>query len=459
MGHTWTTRAGLDERPAAPLSVGLTQTHISSETLPKADVSAGLCAAAGGDMGTFFRNFTSQLIREGSLEIEEPNGERYIVGDGTGVPPLVKITDEGVKTALFRDPELAFGELYMDGRIDVTRGSIYDVIAIASRNMMRGGSPRWVEILQKTRLAIQRWMRNTIGRATANAAYHYDIGNELYGLFLDADRQYSCAYFETPEADLDTAQRAKRRHIAAKLLLKPGARVLDIGCGWGGLALYLAKYCDARVTGITLSREQLDFAKRQLADGSSAVDLRFQDYREVEERFDRIVSVGMFEHVGVSAYDAFFQKLASILADDGVALLHTIGRAGVPSAVSPWVLKYIFPGGYIPSLSEITPAIERAGLIVTDIEVLRLHYAKTLEQWRARFLSHRDEAKALYDERFCRMWEFYLSIAQSAFEYENQVVFQIQMAKKLGTVPLTRGYIVEREEELRRKESAASRAE
>lgn len=409
-------------------------------------------------MNTFFRSFASQLIREGSLEIEEPSGERYVVGDGAGAIPLVRIADEGVKTALLRDPEMAFGELFMDGRIDVIRGSIYDVIAIASSNMMRGGGPRWVEVLQKTRLAIQRWMRNTMQRSAANAAHHYDIGNELYGLFLDADRQYSCAYFETPEADLDAAQRAKRRRIAAKLLLKPGDRVLDIGCGWGGLALYLAKYCNTHVTGITLSREQLDFANRQLAElkDPSAAELRFQDYREVTERYGRIVSVGMFEHVGVTAYDAFFRKLASILTDDGVALLHTIGRAGVPSGVSPWVLKYIFPGGYIPSLSEITPAIERAGLIVTDIEVLRLHYAKTLEQWRARFLSHRDQAKALYDERFCRMWEFYLSIAQCSFKYENQVVFQIQMAKKIDTVPITRGYIAEREKELRRKESAAS---
>jgi cyclopropane-fatty-acyl-phospholipid synthase len=405
-------------------------------------------------MSTIFHNFASQLIRVGSLEIEEPDGERYLVGDGSGIAPLVKIADEGVKTALLRDPEMAFGELFMEGRIDVTRGSIYDVIAIASRNMMRGGGPRWVGILQKTRLAIQRWMRNTTQRAAANAAHHYDIGNELYGLFLDADRQYSCAYFETPETGLDAAQRAKLRHIAAKLLLEPGQRVLDIGCGWGGLALYLVEYCDARVTGITLSREQLEFAQRRVAglETQPVVELRFQDYRDVKETYDRIVSVGMFEHVGVRAYDAFFSKLSSTLADDGVALLHTIGHAGAPSAVSPWVLKYIFPGGYIPSLSEIMPVIERAGLIVTDIEVLRLHYARTLEQWRARFLSHRDKAKALYDERFCRMWEFYLSIAQSSFEYENQVVFQIQMVKKIGAAPLTRGYIAERENELRLKD-------
>jgi cyclopropane-fatty-acyl-phospholipid synthase len=411
-------------------------------------------------MSTIFRDFASKLIRVGSLEIEEPSGERFFVGDGAGPAPLVKIADEGVKTALLRDPELAFGELYMDGRIDVARGSIYDVITLASRNMMRGGGPRWVEVLQKTRLALQRWVQNTMPRAAANAAHHYDIGNEFYGLFLDADRQYSCAYFETPDAGLDDAQRAKQRHIAAKLLLKPGARVLDIGCGWGGLARYLARSCDARVTGVTLSREQLDFALRLPAGlkDPSAVELRFQDYRAVEEKFDRIVSVGMFEHVGLRAYHGFFSKLAALLADDGVALLHTIGRAGPPSPVSPWVLKYIFPGGYIPSLSEIMPAIEGAGLIVTDVEVLRLHYAKTLEHWRARFLKQRDQARALYDERFCRMWEFYLSIAQAAFENENQVVFQIQIAKKIDAVPLTRGYIGETEKKLAARENATEAA-
>ena len=408
-------------------------------------------------MSTFFRKFAAQLIRVGSIEIEEPGGERFIVGDGAGAAPLVKIADEGVKTALLRDPEMAFGDLFMDRRIDVQRGSIYDVLAIVSRNMARGGGPRWVEFLSRSRLAVQRWMQNTLQRSAANVAHHYDIGNELYGLFLDDDRQYSCAYFETPDASLDAAQAAKRRHIAAKLLLRPGDRVLDIGCGWGGLALYLAKSCGARVTGVTLSREQLDFAKQRVSGlkDPSAVELRFQDYRDVGETYDRIVSVGMFEHVGLRAYDAFFRKLAAILSDDGVALLHTIGRAGPPSPVSPWVLKHIFPGGYIPTLSEMTPAIERAGLIITDIEVLRLHYAKTLEHWRERFLKHRDEARALYDERFCRMWEFYLALAQCAFEYENQVVFQIQMTKRIDAAPLTRDYIAEREKELRSKESAA----
>jgi cyclopropane-fatty-acyl-phospholipid synthase len=410
-------------------------------------------------MSTLFRKFASQLVREGALEIEEPNGERFLVGDGTPQPPLVKIMDEGVKSALLRDPELTFGELYTDSRIQVLRGSIYDVIAVAMRNMAQGAGSGWVQVLQKARLAVQQWVRNTTRRSATNAAHHYDIGNALYDLFLDANRQYSCAYFETPDAGLDAAQRAKQRHIAAKLLIEPGNRVLDIGCGWGGLAFYLARSWGARVTGITLSRQQLESARQSsTAQPGDAVEFRFQDYREVTESYDRIVSVGMFEHVGRGDYDAFFGKLAASLTQDGVALLHTIGRYGVPRGVNPWALKYIFPGGYIPSLSEILPSIERAGLIVTDIEVLRLHYAKTLAHWLARFLSHREQAKALYDERFCRMWEFYLSIAQCAFEYEEQVVFQIQMAKKIGTVPLTRDYIGKSEEELRRKESAADMA-
>src|SRR5579883_247951 len=404
-------------------------------------------------MGTLFRKFLAQLIRVGAIEIEEPDGTRYTVGSAqTQPPPLVRIEDEGVKAELLRDPELAFGELYMEGRIVVLRGSIYDVIAVAMRNMAQGGGSRWVELLQETRLAIQKLFRSTLRRASANVAHHYDIGNDLYRLFLDSDWQYSCAYFETDDADLDTAQRAKQRHIAAKLLIEPGHRVLDIGCGFGGLAFYLARYCSARVTGLTLSRAQLDFAEARLAEEKADISFLLQDYRDIRGTFDRIVSVGMFEHVGRAHYSLFFRKLASHLAPDGVALLHTIGRYGPPRGVNPWALKYIFPGGYIPSLSEIVPAIERAGLYATDIEILRLHYAKTLAHWLRRFLAHRDEAKALYGERFCRMWEFYLSIAQCAFEYEDQVVFQIQIAKSIDKVPLTRAYIETREEELRARE-------
>jgi cyclopropane-fatty-acyl-phospholipid synthase len=276
----------------------------------------------------------------------------------------------------------------------------------------------------------------------------------LYELFLDADRQYSCAYFEHPDQSLEDAQLAKKRHIAAKLVLEKGHRVLDIGCGWGGLALYLSQHCLTRVKGITLSEEQLTVARRRaLENGISRIDFRLQDYRAVTEQFDRIVSVGMFEHVGVGYYDSYFGKAAQLLADDGVMLLHSIGRMDGPGSANPWMDKYIFPGSYAPALSEVLPAIERAGLIVTDIEILRLHYAETLRAWRQHFLARRGEAKALYDERFCRMWEFYLACCEAAFRYSGLMVFQIQLAKSLNAVPLTRDYIAEREAQLRAKET------
>ncbi|MDB5641405.1 MAG: SAM-dependent methyltransferase, partial [Hyphomicrobiales bacterium] len=270
---------------------------------------------------------------------------------------------------------------------------------------------------------------------------------------------YSCAYFEDPEQTLDDAQLAKKRHIAAKLLIEPGQSVLDIGCGWGGMALYLSQVCGARVTGVTLSEEQLEVARRRAAESgvSSAPEFRLQDYRNVPERFDRIVSVGMFEHVGIAWYDTFFRKLASTLNDDGVALLHTIGRPDTPCATNPFIAKYIFPGGHLPSLSEIMPAIERAGLIVTDIEVLRLHYAETLKAWRERFQAKRAEIAALYDERFCRMWEFYLVGSEATFRLGQGVVFQIQMTKRVDATPITRDYIHDAEATLRGREIGALR--
>jgi cyclopropane-fatty-acyl-phospholipid synthase len=277
-------------------------------------------------------------------------------------------------------------------------------------------------------------------------------------MFLDADRQYSCAYFEHEGQSLDDAQLAKKRHIAAKLLVEPGHRVLDIGSGWGGLGLYLADFCGADVTGITLSTEQLAVSKsraieRRLADH---VDFRLQDYREVTEHFDRIVSVGMLEHVGVGYLDAYFRKVSELLAEDGVALIHTIGRLEIPGATDPWTDKYIFPGGYIPALSEVSAAIERSGLVVTDIEVLRLHYAETLKAWYDRFMAHRHEALALYDERFCRMWEYYLSGAEASFRVGFFGNFQLQLAHKVEAVPLTRDYIAERESDLRGRDTTSS---
>jgi cyclopropane-fatty-acyl-phospholipid synthase len=281
--------------------------------------------------------------------------------------------------------------------------------------------------------------------ARANVAHHYDLSDTLYELFLDADRQYSCAYFASPADTLERAQEQKKRHLAAKLLLQPGQRVLDIGSGWGGLGLYLADIADVDVTGLTLSAEQDGYAQRRASDSGLSDRVRFllKDYRQEEGRYDRIVSVGMFEHVGVGHYGEYFQKVGDLLEEDGVALIHTIGRADGPGAANPWINKYIFPGGYVPALSEILPAIERAGLYVTDIEVLRLHYAETLKAWRQRFNTNRLRVAEIYDERFCRMWEFYLAGCDSGFRHGGLVNFQIQLSKRIDAVPLMRDYIVD----------------
>jgi len=292
---------------------------------------------------------------------------------------------------------------------------------------------------------------NPRSRSRRNVAHHYDLDGRLYSLFLDADRQYSCAYFEKPDQSLDDAQLAKKRHLAAKLCLNPHSRVLDIGCGWGGLGLYLAEFTGADVTGITLSQEQHAVANERAAEKGLAQQARFNltDYRDVASQFDRIVSVGMFEHVGVNHYDRFFRKSAELLDRDGVMMLHSIGRSEGPSSTSPWIAKYIFPGGYIPSLSEVLPAIEKAGLLVTDIEILRLHYAETLKAWRERFLAHLEEVERIYDKRFVRMWEFYLAASEMSFREQNLMVFQIQLTKRQGIVPITRDYIMREEQHLR----------
>jgi cyclopropane-fatty-acyl-phospholipid synthase len=409
-------------------------------------------------MDKIFAGFLSSLIKSGSMQIETASGRTFKVGDGSGEEVCIRFCDTAAQWALMRDPGLRFGELYMDGRVKVERGTLYDVLAIASRNVPQLGQFSWVRGIEMFRSALAKLRtRNNLLRARRNVSHHYDLDRRLYELFLDSDRQYSCAYFEHPSAGLDEAQLAKKRHIAAKLIIEPGDRVLDIGSGWGGMALYLARYCGAKVMGITLSREQLAVSQERAIEGSQSalIDFRLQDYREVDERFDRIVSVGMFEHVGVMYYDTFFRQIDKLLDTDGIALIHTIGAVHSPLPPDPWVSKYIFPGGYIPSLSEITPSIERAGLLVTDIEVLRPHYAETLKLWRERFLARRAEAAALYDERFCRMWEYYLAGAECGFRYLGQVVFQIQIAKKVASVPLTRDYIVRREAELRRRDTAA----
>ncbi len=399
-------------------------------------------------------SFLARVVGPGALEITTASGARHRVGTGTGVPLAIHFVDRAAERQLLIDPALQLGELYMDGRLVVTKGSVYDFLDLAIANMALQSSVRLVAILDRLRKILRRVGRkNGVRRSSQNVAHHYDLDVRLFDLFLDPDHQYSCAYFEFPDQCLGDAQLAKKRHIAAKLLVEPGHRVLDIGSGWGGLALYLAERCGALVTGVTLSQEQLGVARSwALHQGfEAAVDFQLQDYRAVIGPFDRIVSVGMFEHVGPAHYGNFFHKLANILADDGVVLLHSIGSSGV-GGTNPWIDKYIFPGGYVPALSEVLPAIERAGLIVTDIEVLRLHYAETLKAWRERFVARRYDALGLTDERFCRMWEFYLAACEASFRHGGLMVFQIQLAKRVDDVPLTRDYIAQREAELRLKE-------
>src|SRR5579883_2900390 len=405
-------------------------------------------------MDRLLRFFLQQFIRRGTITFTTATGEKFTCGDGTGQHVFARFLTAEAERRLLRNPELALGEIYMEGSFVVENGSIADVLAIVMGQPV--ALPRWAKPQWWARY-LARHIRqfNLRGRAKSNVAHHYDLDGRLYSLFLDSDKQYSCAYFETPEMSLDDAQLAKKRHLAAKLILEDGHRLLDIGCGWGGLALYAAEMCGAHVTGITLSQEQLAIARQRARerklDGSAT--FHALDYRDVTGTFDRIVSVGMFEHVGVGFYDAFFTKCSSILADDGVMVLHSIGRSSGPGYTNAWIAKYIFPGGYIPALSEVLPAIERAGLLITDIEILRLHYAETLKAWRDRFLAHRDEVVRLYDARFVRMWEFYLACSEAAFRRQNMMVLQIQLAKRQGIVPITRDYIQRSEARLRGREA------
>ena len=394
----------------------------------------------------------SRVIRKGTLRITTALERTFTIGDGTGRRIAIRFTTPATQLSVLRDPDLKLGEAFMDGTLLVEEGSIADVLALALSQDDAASPPRWLRPVWIARYLHRRFLhRNGRMRARRNVAHHYDLDGRLYSLFLDADRQYSCAYFESPDQSLDDAQLAKRRHLAAKLLVQPENTVLDIGSGWGGLALYLAETCRARMTGITLSQEQFASTRRRAAEKelSDRMEFRLQDYRDVTGRFDRIVSVGMFEHVGIGFYDAYFRKCADLLADDGVFLLHSIGRSERPGITNPWIAKYIFPGGYIPALSEVLPAIERAGLFVTDIEILRLHYAETLKAWRERFLARREEAERFYDDRFARMWEFYLAASEMAFRQQAMMVFQIQMTKRQDVVPMTRDYVAREEARLR----------
>ena len=394
------------------------------------------------------------LVVTGTLTLIDAKGRRHSASGAPGPEVTLRLHDPALNRTLFFDPTLKAGEAYMDGTLTVEDGDIYDFLALAVLNL--GHRELWSKHRLWRFLTRRIAQANSLARARHNIAHHYDLSDTLYDLFLDRDRQYSCAYYVSPEDSLESAQANKMRHIAAKLVLERESRVLDIGSGWGGLALYLAQVSGAHVTGVTLSSEQLEVAVARAKESAltERVEFRLQDYRDVTGRFDRIVSVGMFEHVGVGRYREFFAKARDLLADDGVMLLHTIGRSFGRGATNPWLRKYIFPGGYVPALSEVLPAIERSGLHVTDIETLRLHYAETVKAWRARFNANHGRIAEIYDERFCRMWEFYLAGCEANFRFGGIAVFQIQLSKRLDTVPLTRDYIAEWERAHAVRESA-----
>jgi cyclopropane-fatty-acyl-phospholipid synthase len=380
----------------------------------------------------------------GDLQITTSDGVTRSFGDQSGTPAAIRFKSWSAEHKVIFDSELRFGEEYVNGNVVVERGTIADVLAIILAQPEKARPPSWARIQNFVRYLRRRSQQlNSLRRARRNVAHHYDLDDELYELFLDADRQYSCAYFESTNQSLEDAQLAKKRHLAAKLITKPHQHILDIGCGWGGLAMYLARICDAKVIGITLSQNQRAVANARAADNglSERTQFRLRDYRRISGTFDRIVSVGMFEHVGVGYYDLFFRKCAEVLDKDGVMVLSSIGRSEGPNATNPWIAKYIFPGGYIPALSEVLPSVERSGLLVADIEILRLQYADTIKVWRERFLTNRQIVECRYGSQFARMWEFYLAVSEMAFRKLAMMVFQLQLTKRQGVVPNTRHYI------------------
>lgn len=411
-------------------------------------------------MNILLQRLLGRLFRTGNLAVTGPGGETREFGDGQGERVHIAILTKHAARGIALDPTLAVPEAYMDGELEFREGDVLGLLRIVYGNTGTGfPDAAWTTAVEGLRVAFRRLQQvNTPARAKRNVSHHYDLSQDFYRLFLDEDMQYSCGYFQQPDVSLESAQLAKKRHIAAKLSLRPGMNVLDIGSGWGGLGLYLARRFEADVLGVTLSTEQhaVSAERAQALGLGSNVHFELRDYRDLSERFDRIVSVGMFEHVGVNHYRTFFDKCATLLKPDGVMLLHSIGRSGPPTATAAFIRKYIFPGGYIPALSEVFPAIEKAGLIVCDVEILRLHYAETLRHWRQRFLANRERAKAIYDERFCRMWEFYLAASEAAFRWQDLVVFQIQITRRNDVLPITRGYMEKSEKTLALHEMAHS---
>lgn len=383
------------------------------------------------------------MVRD-QLHVTYPDGTTKTYGPSGGETVALTIHTDAALQLLCRNPELGLGEGYMDGTLTLDDTTLDDLLRVFVVNRNLGGTPAWLRASNRARLHLRRFVQhNAPKRAQANVAHHYDISDDLYRLFLDEDMQYSCAYFTDPDMPLEQAQIAKKAHIAAKLRLEPGLHVLDIGCGWGGMALTLARDHGVRVTGVTLSENQLATAQARAAaeELDDRVTFRLQDYRTVSDQFDRIVSVGMLEHVGVPNYSTYFGKVSELLKPNGVALIHTIGRSAPPMAHSAWVNKYIFPGGYVPSLSELAAPLEQSGLWQTDIEVWRLHYAYTLRHWRTRFEANLDKISQMYDARFIAMFRYYFAVCIVSFEHQMQGVYQFQLAHRRDAVPITRDYL------------------
>ena len=389
--------------------------------------------------------FCENLFKEDGFILIDANSKEYVIGKPKKNPPIkLTILDKKLHYKLLFLPDLYFGEAYTDGSIKLENGSLTEFLELAMKNIGRTEINYYSKILNKLR-GTYRYLTsfNLISKSKTNVAHHYDISEKLYDFFLDKNRQYSCAYFKNDNDTLETAQENKIKHIIKKLNLKPNQKVLDIGSGWGTLAIEIAKQSKCEVLGITLSENQLQYSLDKVRELNleNQVSFKLLDYRELNEKFDRIVSVGMFEHVGRKFYKKYFNKVSELLNNDGVALIHTIGSSNPPRDPHPWITKYIFPGGYTPSLSEIARPIENSGLVISDMEVLRLHYSHTLRHWKERFLGKREKVLELFDEKFLRMWEFYLAGCEMAFKWGDQVVFQLQLTKNFTSVPNTRDYI------------------
>ena len=403
-------------------------------------------------------NMLKSFVQVGTLKVVDAKGQAHVFAGAPGPQVTMVLSDPSLYRKLFFNPELHAGEAYMDGRLRFEDSTLRDFLTLFSVNRLSLGSYPLQKVLRRVSRGLKRFQQlNPIGQAQKNIAHHYDLGNDFYRLFLDEGMQYSCAYFLDDKESLEQAQQNKLRLLAAKLDMKPGLRVLDIGSGWGDLALYLGSMADVDVTGVTLSKEQHALANEKARAMGLSDRVRFEllDYRKVEDRFDRIVSVGMFEHVGVHHYDEFFAKVNALLEDDGLMVLHSIGHMSPPGTASPWLRKYIFPGAYSPALSEVFTSVEQASLWATDVEVLRLHYAKTLNHWWRRFEANRDKVAAMYDERFCRMWEFYLVSAEMMFLTGSQMVFHMQLARQRDAAPIVRDYITDLQREYKMTEAAA----